>query len=104
MQITRGLEPGERLVVSSNFLVDSESRMRLGALGVATVADDPSTVKDPVCGMNVDPKDAGTLSIAQGGKTYYFCSEKCKSDFRANPAKYVHEMAAQDTDGARVSK
>ena len=31
VQITSGLEPGERIVVSANFLIDSESRMRLPA-------------------------------------------------------------------------
>jgi len=29
--ITRGLRPGERIVVSGNFLIDSESRLQLGA-------------------------------------------------------------------------
>ena len=29
VQITKGLEPGERIVVAGNFLLDSESRMRL---------------------------------------------------------------------------
>jgi RND family efflux transporter MFP subunit len=31
VQITKGLEPGEHIVVSGNFLIDSESRMRLAA-------------------------------------------------------------------------
>jgi multidrug efflux pump subunit AcrA (membrane-fusion protein) len=33
--ITKGLEAGERIVVSGNFLIDSESRMRLGPEGKA---------------------------------------------------------------------
>src|SRR5262249_4153619 len=28
VQITKGLEPGERIVVAGNFLLDSESRLR----------------------------------------------------------------------------
>ena len=28
IEITKGLEPGERIAVSGNFLIDSESRMR----------------------------------------------------------------------------
>jgi YHS domain-containing protein len=44
--------------------------------------------KDPVCGMNVDEKKAaGSSSYA--GKTYYFCSPSCKSEFDKNPAKYA---------------
>jgi len=51
---------------------------------------------DPVCGMKVDPNAAATLRTQKNGKTYYFCSDGCKKTFEANPAKYVHEMAAQD--------
>jgi membrane fusion protein, copper/silver efflux system len=104
VQITRGLEPGEHIVVSGNFLVDSESRMRLVAMSAASAADGATAVKDPVCGMDVDPKAANTLKIKLGGKTYYFCSEKCRNDFQANPAKYVHEMAALDATAAPASR
>ncbi len=37
-------------------------------------------IKDPVCGMNIDPKKA-KFTLNQKGKTYYFCSEKCFSKF-----------------------
>ncbi len=33
VEIVEGLEPGERIVVSGNFLIDSESRMKLAAAG-----------------------------------------------------------------------
>ncbi|OGO30195.1 MAG: hypothetical protein A2Z29_07825 [Chloroflexi bacterium RBG_16_56_11] len=45
-------------------------------------------VKDPVCGMDVDPKTAAAKSEYMG-QTYYFCSQGCKKSFDANPAKYV---------------
>jgi P-type Cu2+ transporter len=43
-------------------------------------------VKDPVCGMTVDPKTA--LRLESGGTTWYFCSEHCKQAFlsRSKPA------------------
>jgi Cu+-exporting ATPase len=44
--------------------------------------------KDPVCGMNVDEKTA-KLKSAYMGKTYYFCSQACKSSFDKNPTKYA---------------
>jgi len=44
--------------------------------------------KDPVCGMDVDPKTADYESTYQG-KTYYFCSPGCKKDFDKEPQKYV---------------
>ena len=45
-------------------------------------------VKDPVCGMDVDPKTA-RCSMEYRGAVYYFCSEKCLNDFSADPYKYL---------------
>jgi YHS domain-containing protein len=44
--------------------------------------------KDPICGMDVDPKTAAGESEYKG-QTYYFCSPGCKKTFDANPEKYV---------------
>jgi membrane fusion protein, copper/silver efflux system len=81
--ITKGLDPGERIVVSGNFLIDSESRMKL------TAATPVAAAKDPVCGMDVDPAKAGTLTGKYKGTTYYFCSDSCKRKFEAKPESYV---------------
>jgi len=43
---------------------------------------------DPVCKMKVDEKKAKFKSEYQG-KTYYFCSAQCKTDFDKNPKKYA---------------
>ncbi len=45
-------------------------------------------VKDPVCGMMIDPKTAAGKSEYKG-QTYYFCSTGCKKDFDAEPEKYL---------------
>jgi YHS domain-containing protein len=45
-------------------------------------------VKDPVCGMNVDPKTASNKSDYKG-QMYYFCSPGCKKAFDQNPEKYL---------------
>jgi YHS domain-containing protein len=43
--------------------------------------------RDVVCGMQVDPaKAAGTSEYK--GKTYFFCSQGCKTKFDANPVPY----------------
>jgi P-type Cu+ transporter len=50
----------------------------------------PQTVDvvDPVCGMTISPADAvGTA--AYKGHTYYFCSDSCLEQFRADPGKFV---------------
>ncbi len=46
------------------------------------------TVKDPVCGMQVNPQSAAG-SETHDGHTYYFCSAGCLAKFRADPAKYL---------------
>jgi YHS domain-containing protein len=84
VEITKGLMEGERIVVSGNFLIDSESRLRTAAMGLRDNA-----VEDPVCGMQVDPVKAGGQKSEYKGKTYYFCSELCKSRFDKNPEQYA---------------
>jgi Cu+-exporting ATPase len=43
---------------------------------------------DPVCGMEVDPKDAAG-SFGYQGTTYLFCSLGCLEDFREDPASFL---------------
>ncbi len=38
IEITKGLSPGERIVTSGTFLIDSESRMELAAAGISRIA------------------------------------------------------------------
>jgi uncharacterized membrane protein YraQ (UPF0718 family)/YHS domain-containing protein len=49
---------------------------------------EPALVKDPVCGMTVDPAKPGPRSV-HDGKTYYFCSTGCKESFERDPGKYL---------------
>ncbi len=44
--------------------------------------------KDPICGMSVDEKTAKFKSDYKG-KTYYFCSQMCKTTFDKDPTKYA---------------
>ncbi|MEE9262382.1 MAG: YHS domain-containing protein [Dehalococcoidia bacterium] len=44
--------------------------------------------KDPVCGMDVNPKKAAATFEYQS-KTYYFCAPSCKADFSNDPEKYL---------------
>ena len=85
VEIVKGLDPGERIVVSGNFLIDSESRMELAASGrYGTLA------RDPVCGSDVAVKKAekaGRASVHKG-KLYYFSSAECKQEFDRNPDRY----------------
>src|SRR5215831_16972739 len=44
--------------------------------------------RDPVCGMAVEPATAKHHS-EHAGRTYYFCSSRCREKFEAGPARYV---------------
>jgi Cu+-exporting ATPase len=46
-------------------------------------------VKDPVCGMMVDPASARGGSFVHQGMTYHFCNPKCNERFQADPAKFL---------------
>jgi YHS domain-containing protein len=85
VEIRNGLNAGDRIVVSGNFMIDSESRMKMAAAGITTPG------RDPVCGMEIDQDKAATagLSATHDGKKYYFCSDDCKKKFEATPDKYL---------------
>ncbi len=50
-------------------------------------------LKDPVCGMSVEPATA-RHQAEHAGQTYYFCSAGCRTKFIAEPARYLDEPAA----------
>jgi RND family efflux transporter MFP subunit len=92
VEVTKGLMPGERIVISGTFFVDSESRMKAGTR-VASAAP----VLDPVCGMHVDPGEAGKAgrTAAHGGRRFYFCSDGCKQQFVADPSRHAKRTVAK---------
>ena len=49
---------------------------------------DAAPIRDPVCGMTVAP-DAGNPTAQHDGRTYHFCSSKCRDKFMADPAHYL---------------
>ena len=61
--------------------------------GTANGPNPAAAVKDPVCGMTVDPATS-KHRFQHGGTTYHFCSAGCQTKFEANPAKYLAPKAA----------
>ena len=51
-------------------------------------------VRDPVCGMSVDPATAKGGHVCYKGADYYFCSRGCATKFRASPEKYLSPAPA----------
>lgn len=57
----------------------------------------PALVRDPICGMEIDPSGAfATRSIGSAGQMYYFCSERCVQQFDQQHAA----SATTGVDGA----
>ncbi|WP_456308280.1 heavy metal translocating P-type ATPase [Roseomonas rosulenta] len=50
-------------------------------------------MKDPVCGMEVDPQ-ATPHHADHAGRTYHFCSAACRTKFVAEPGQYVRAPSA----------
>ena len=87
VEIVQGLKDGERIVVSGNFLLDSESRLR-----ATTTTNRKTDARDPVCGMSVDPNSPEVNKSEFHGRTYRFCSGRCKGLFDKNPERYAEPV------------
>lgn len=65
----------------------------------ADPAQAENQVKDPVCGMSVDPASAKYQSDYVGN-TYFFCSDTCRSKFERDPRAFVASDATRATHSA----
>ena len=86
VEIVKGLMPGEKIVVSGTFLIDSESRMKAAAAGIHGESSEC-----PVCGMEVDQAKAKAAGLTSEfrGQTYYFCANEDKVKFDKEPTRYA---------------
>ena len=48
-------------------------------------------VKDPVCGTQVDTATAPAGKIVHESEEVYFCSDRCRRAFEAEPERFVPE-------------
>lgn len=58
--------------------------------------------RDPVCGREISPtlREQGQVqSFDYLGKTYFFCSLKCRTSFIDEPIAFVAEEVALRTNG-----
>lgn len=51
-------------------------------------------IKDPVCGMMVDPNTAAAHTSYES-REIYFCSEDCHRAFRADPEVYAAKIEGE---------
>jgi len=62
---------------------DSSDKKTSGGVSSAALK-----IKDPVCGMEIDERQAYGM-IRKNDRQIYFCSEKCAGKFNAEPDKYL---------------
>jgi YHS domain-containing protein len=51
--------------------------------------------KDPVCGMMVELENAAA-STTYESQDVFFCSDECRREFEANPARYYDRLERQE--------
>jgi starch phosphorylase len=56
-------------------------------------------IKDPVCGMTVQP--GRELTASYNGQTFSFCSEFCRDTFLEHPERYVTAFVTSSDDEAK---
>ncbi len=78
--------------LSSSSRPISPGLVSLAAPGVRSTS---AGVKDPVCGMVVDPATTKFNSDYQG-RTYYFCSSACAEKFKKAPETYLSAAKHQN--------
>ena len=54
---------------------------------------------DEVCGMSIEAETAAA-SIEFQGKTYYFCSDRCRRMFEEHPDRYVPVQEEEEGPGS----
>ena len=63
----------------------------------AGATDGVHKVKDPVCGMMVDPHTT-QHKAEHAGRPYYFCSAGCREKFLAEPTRYLDPASADEAE------
>ena len=54
---------------------------------------DAASARDPVCGMQVE-RSSAPATARHGTETYYFCSDRCRDRFSADPGRFTQPVEA----------
>ena len=89
-QVMRSLRDIAKRQGHSVLIVSHDERIKEFADRVLWLEDgvfmrDASLVRDPVCGMAIDPREARD-HLSLDGVDYYFCSRGCRAEFEAGRA------------------
>jgi Cu+-exporting ATPase len=58
--------------------------------------EEQGELRDPVCGMSVDPESARRFEHA--GHDYFFCGERCRVRFREDPESFLADASSRGRD------
>ena len=94
VEVTKGLMPGERIVISGTFLIDSESRMKAAAAGRVRRRSDRT--RSAAWTWTRSAAAAAGRTSEYKGTTYYFCSDDCKQKFDKEPGQVRDEVRIQN--------
>jgi P-type Cu+ transporter len=81
----RGFKPP--VVAGGATTTSGPVRVEVGTPQPGVKEQKTATVKDVVCGMEIDPATAAAIEDYEGTK-YFFCSLGCRDRFVANPEKF----------------
>jgi Cu+-exporting ATPase len=73
--------------------MDAPQQRRTGGELFPVLNPAPAAARDPVCGMDVDPRTA-PASAVHAGHTYYFCCPGCQQKFQAAPDRYLRPTSS----------
>ena len=97
VEITKGLMPGERIVISGTFLIDSESRMKAAAQGVFGARGEGPGLRDGRGPEDARPRPAGRRRTRARPTTS--APTSCKKKFDKEPAS-TRQVVGTDANPA----
>ncbi|MGN2252243.1 heavy metal translocating P-type ATPase [Frateuria sp. GZRe12] len=86
-----------------DFVDDTPSQAAACCQGEANVPEEGHAhlAKDPVCGMDVDPHTTKHRA-GHGGRTWYFCSARCRERFIEAPEQFLGERPTPPADPGAI--
>jgi Cu+-exporting ATPase len=90
----RGFKPPQLASVAPTSAAPVRVEVSEGSARAPDSKPGQMLVKDPVCGMEIDPQQAAA-SMEYQGTTYFFCSQDDHERFMANPERYAKEAVSR---------
>jgi Cu2+-exporting ATPase len=86
------------LLMSLSTIIVAVNAQTLRRYGLKALPIEWRTVKDPVCGMELQPEEAFS-EIEHRGQRVYLCSKECTEKFKENPDLYLLGASGQKKNG-----